>query len=232
MDYKEQKYENNSNQLQFKNKQWYVYIHINKINGKVYIGQTCQDPKYRWGSGGKGYKRNKHFWSAIKMYGWYNFEHKILLQGLTKEDAIYKERKLIALYDSTNPNKGYNASTGGECGLVGVVVSDETKKKISDALKGRYVSEDTRKKMSESMRGKNNHNYNKRLSDDHKNKLIEATMIPVLQLDKVGNRIAEYISIAEAARLTGLNKGGICECCKGKRKTLGGFKWQYKNSDC
>ena len=25
-----------------------IYIHINKINKKVYIGQTCQNPKKRW----------------------------------------------------------------------------------------------------------------------------------------------------------------------------------------
>ena len=24
-----------------------IYIHKNKINGKVYIGQTCQNPKKR-----------------------------------------------------------------------------------------------------------------------------------------------------------------------------------------
>ena len=32
-----------------------IYKHINKINGKIYIGQTCQKPEYRWNHG-KGYK--------------------------------------------------------------------------------------------------------------------------------------------------------------------------------
>jgi hypothetical protein len=69
-------------------------------------------------------------------------------------------------------------------------------------------------------------------SEEHQNKIIAKTMIPIVQIDKNGIIIAEYPGISEAARLTGLNKSGICECCKGKRKTFGGFKWQYKNNNC
>lgn len=33
-----------------KEKSYCIYIHINKINNKVYIGQTCQEPEKRWGT--------------------------------------------------------------------------------------------------------------------------------------------------------------------------------------
>jgi len=49
-----------------------IYIHKNKINGKVYIGQTGQDPKKRWDNG-NGYKTCSRFWNAIQKYGWDNF---------------------------------------------------------------------------------------------------------------------------------------------------------------
>lgn len=33
-----------------------VYAHINKENGKSYIGITSRDPNIRWGLNGNGYK--------------------------------------------------------------------------------------------------------------------------------------------------------------------------------
>jgi len=71
-----------------------VYQHKNKINGKVYIGITKQAPEERWNNG-KKYKSSPHFYAAIQKYGWDNFEHNILFQNLTKEEACQKEQKLI-----------------------------------------------------------------------------------------------------------------------------------------
>lgn len=50
---------------------------------------------------------------------------------------------------------------------------------------------------------------------------------PVIQL-KDKNIIAEFNSIKNAERATGISNGIICECCLGKRKIAGGFQWQYK----
>lgn len=68
-------------------KQYLVYIHKNKANGKVYIGLTCQKPEHRWGSHGQGYVECPHFWSAIQKYGWSYFCHAILAEGLTHDEA-------------------------------------------------------------------------------------------------------------------------------------------------
>ena len=51
---------------------------------------------------------------------------------------------------------------------------------------------------------------------------------PVLQYDRNDNFIAEYISQQEAWRQTGVNGSSIGKCCKGYRKTIGGYKWKYK----
>ena len=50
-----------------------------------------------------------------------------------------------------------------------------------------------------------------------------------LQIDKkTGKTINEYSCAAEAERKTGIKKQNIADCCKGKRKTAGGYIWRYK----
>ena len=81
-----------------------IYLHKNKINNKVYIGQTIQDNlNDRW-KNGLGYKTCTYFYNAIQKYGWDNFEHLILEQGqnLTKEELNQKEQYYINLYKANN----------------------------------------------------------------------------------------------------------------------------------
>ena len=67
----------------------------------------------------------------------------------------------------------------------------------------------------------------RKLDEQTKEKLRRSTLCkPVKQFDKNGNLIREYISTQEARRLTGINH--IASCCNGKRKTAGGYTWQYK----
>lgn len=131
---------------------WTVYKHTSP-NGKVYIGITSQKVKKRWDNG-NGYRNNKYFTRAIKKYGWENFNHEILFEGLTKKQACEMEQHLIEKYDCIMP-KGYNGSKGGEYGMLGVHHSIETRKKLSESHKGqtawnkgKHTSTETRKKQS------------------------------------------------------------------------------------
>ena len=91
-----------------------IYMHINKINNKIYIGQTkfTHNPNARWQSG-EGYKANTSFYEDIQQYGWDNFIHKVLETDLTVEQANEKEHFYISAFQSTNPDKGYNKTSGG-----------------------------------------------------------------------------------------------------------------------
>lgn len=121
-------------------KQYKVYMHRNKTNGKVYIGITLQPVNERWRNG-TNYYGNEYFHRSIKKYGWDGFEHLVLFDGLSKEEAEEKEVELIQKYKSTNRNFGYNIELGGN-------------------TSGKH-SEDTLRKMSESQKGGLNHSAKK-----------------------------------------------------------------------
>ena len=96
-----------------------VYIHISPSN-KKYIGVTGKNVNDRWRNG-TGYRGQKYFYNAIQKYGWDNFEHIILNNHLSKEEAYLLESKYISEYSSNNHEYGYNISSGGigGCGLFG-----------------------------------------------------------------------------------------------------------------
>ena len=150
-------------------KNYYVYIHINKLNNKTYIGITSQNPKIRWNNG-YGYFNQKKFYNAILKYGWDNFEHKIIFSGLTKEEAEMKEIELIKVYKSNQQEYGYNIANGGNC--VGTC-SEITKQKISNANKGRIITDEAKMKMSKSKIG-NTWNVGKECSKETREKISKA----------------------------------------------------------
>lgn len=93
-------------------RKYFLYIHKNKINGKAYVGITCKkNPTHRWRNG-NGYSEQP-FYHAIQKYGWDNFEHEIVEENLSEEDAKIKEIQLISKLNSIIPN-GYNYTSGGD----------------------------------------------------------------------------------------------------------------------
>lgn len=156
---------------------WCVYCHTNKINYKRYFGITSQDPDERWRNG-YGYRGSEVFWRAIQKYGWDGFEHEILFENLTEEEAKKREIELIALYKTNctkyrNPSYGYNMTDGGD-GTVGRMASEQTRRKISNALKGKFVGEDNPNYGNHKLAGENNPNYGKHLEEETKLKISKA----------------------------------------------------------
>ena len=127
-----------------------VYVHISP-SGKNYIGITCQSPQKRFKHQGLGYNKCPRMWKAIKKYGWDNFKHIVLMEGLTKEEAEIVEIELIKKYKSNHKGHGYNIENGGNCSGTH---SEKTKLKISKSSKGRIISEEARQKHSIALKGK------------------------------------------------------------------------------
>lgn len=54
---------------------------------------------------------------------------------------------------------------------------------------------------------------------------------PIFQYSKSGDFIREWKSAREVERVLDIYNTGIIACCKGKRKSAGGFVWRYKEKD-
>lgn len=199
-----------------KNNAFTVYIHI-APNNKKYIGITSKNIEQRW-SNGNGYRNNKYFYSAILKYGKENFKHKTIAANLTKEEACKLEIELIKKYDTTNRKKGFNHSTGGDISAFGVKRNKEYIKKLKQIHTGKSPSEETKRKISNSLKGHTTWNKGLKMKDISKMKMS----IPVIciETDK------KYFGINEAEKQTGINSRNIGQCIKGKRKTAGGFHWR------
>jgi len=135
-------------------KYFYIYKITNLINGKIYIGQSV-NPQGRWcrhKSDAKLGKNKKHFANAIRKYGVYNFIFEIIVQAKSLEDIDQAEIDCIKQYKASDKNYGYNISLGGNGKRI---VSEQTRKKISEFMSGRVPSEENLKRRSKSMIGKN-----------------------------------------------------------------------------
>jgi len=143
-----------------------VYVHTSP-SGKKYVGITSKPAEVRWGLDGSRYKSNTHFWDAIKKYGWSNFKHEIVAEGLSLHDACSMEHDLINLYNSMDPNFGYNHTTGGNWstpdeftrkkisdGIRRSLLDPEVRKRRSDCQIGHVVTSETRKKISDANTGR------------------------------------------------------------------------------
>lgn len=96
-----------------------------------------------------------------------------------------------------------------------------------------YVCNDSEKPFVDHIDGdkENNHFTNLRWVDSVENQLNPATYWklckPVNQHSKNGELIATFGSILEASKVTGTQSTCITRCCKGIRKTAGGYVWTY-----
>lgn len=175
----------------------YIYLIVNKINGKSYVGKKVLKRK-EWHSDnymGSG----KHLKVAQAKYGIENFEKFLICYTNDEKDACEKEIFWIAEYRSRGKAE-YNIAKGGhDLGIVfGHPVSEETKRKLSESNKGqipwnkgKHLSEEDRKKKSLAATGRKiTIEERKKLSEAHK-----GYVMPEEQKQKISNSLkGKYVS--------------------------------------
>lgn len=183
-------------------KRYLVYM-LKAKDGRVYIVMTGQTIEQRCRS--TAYNGCPALEQAIAERGWKYFERSILREGLTKTEAEIIEKEFIALYDSTNHEKGFNVALGGN-------------------IQGRHSAE-TLHRMSESQKGRV-------FTDEHLLKLRKpkkggSLRRIVRQYTVDGNFLRDFVSVAEAAKEVGSHTESIIRCCNGKQHTSMGYRWEY-----
>ena len=172
-----------------------IYLYINQINNKKYVGQAKDfNKRHREHINESKRKCSKEynlpFHSAIRKYGIENFDIIILKENLkTKCLMNLYECYYIKKYNTlVVNNNGYNIANGGHNGNIfegkteeeineikkkmsesrkGKHHTDEAKQKIGEANKRRIVTEETKQKISESRKGM-------KLSEKTKQKISES----------------------------------------------------------
>lgn len=142
-----------------------IYSITNLTNNKIYIGQTV-NYKRRISDHKSALRNNRHpnqhlqnAWNKDKEN---NFTFS-LLEECSIETLDEKEQYYIKKYNSIDPDKGYNKESGGS---LNKCMSEESRKKLSEAIMGHPVSAETIKKLKEA-------NIGKHLSDETKKKMSE-----------------------------------------------------------
>lgn len=141
-----------------------VYKAVNKVNGKIYVGQTRHTLEQRKSAHIKRAKSgvNTHFYCALRKYGEDAFEWSVICTANSKSDLNLLETYYIQKYNSIEC--GYNMVDGGNNNVMDiksvyehhkeVVTSESNRKKISNGMKkaiaeGRFFTPEHRRKLSE-----------------------------------------------------------------------------------
>ena len=189
-----------------------IYIIINKINCKYYVGSSKNIYK-RWNSHISSLKRrehgNKHLQSAFNKYGEDSFSM-FLIEKCELNSLLLKEEYWINKLQSHI--YGYNIQQNPLRPLLGKKLSEETKHKLSiskignkNPMYGRKVSQKQKEKMS-------------LLGKQSKKK--------VYQYSEDGIFVKMWDSGVEASIALNIGTSGISQCCNNKIKTYKGFIWK------
>lgn len=242
-----------NNNISVDNNQSGIYRITNKLNGKFYIGSTSNMRKRmreHMSNLRRGIHVNDHLQHAFDKYGEENFAFEVYEYVKNIDDLLTVEQRVLDDLKPYDDEVGYNISEyaysyrvfGEDNPHYGVPKSEEHKRKIRESLLGHKHSEETKRKISKAVKGKNtgkdHWSYGKERTKKHRERFSASmkgkfagsknpSARKVVQLTKEGSFVKVFETMKDAQASTGAHPANITNCCKGKRKTTGGYKWMY-----
>lgn len=207
-----------------------IYLTINLLNGKFYVGQLFN--KY----GKRAYLGSgKYILRAIKKYGKENFTRVTLCHCSNQEELNQMEIYWISYFDSANPKIGYNLAKGGNSNSGWKMPFHLVQKQ-----KQRIVSNETRQKMKQSSRA------GQTLTEEHKRKIAKAHIglkstpeaiekmrikkqKPIIEYDLQMNIIKEWPSALIASKELEIPRTNIGRVLRLQQKSVQNKIFRYKD---
>ena len=187
-----------------------IYKATNNITGESYIGYATggledRKPDHKTlAKNGNGF----YFHNAIRKYGEENFLWIVLEHGVT-DFGILNELEVYWIEEFDTYYNGYNLTKGGG-GLFGYHHKKETKKRMSEAHKGKILSEEHKRKLSEANKGKKPLEETKqKLSEANKGHIVTEETKKKISETKKGKILSEE------------HKRKLSEAKKGNKNSLG-----------
>ena len=224
----------------------FIYKITNKINNKIYIGQTIRSIEKRWKGHWMDIKRvNTYLSKAMKKYGKENFIIEEIDGANSLSELNYKEWIYIHKLNCLAPN-GYNLKEGGRNGKMSKITREKMR---SNKLgkKGPERSQEWRDNISKSKLGNKNGMFKKTSPTkgksfydwtkgeglqkfrESRNKLKRK----VVMLDDSFNEILCFYGLVDASKFVGLkSRSTITDCISRSKKTrkpykAAGYFWKY-----
>jgi hypothetical protein len=177
-----------------------VYEHLRNDTNEVFYVGIGENEKRAYSK----YNRNPYWHNIVNKHG---YTINIIHTDISWKYACEIEKELIAKYGRKNLGLGnlVNCTDGGE-GILGLVHSEETRQRISEAKKGekhhmfgKNLSEETKQKISESIKGEKHHMFGKNLSEETRQRISEAqkgeknSMFGKIHSEETKQKISESI---------------------------------------
>lgn len=197
-----------------------IYKITNIINDKFYIG-SANNLSHRKSTHLYDLRNNKHrnihLQRSYNKHGENSFIFSVV-ERCEVDELIEREQFYI---DSLNPYFNISRVAGSTIGFK----RPDQSIRILEFNKNRVVSDETKSRTSSTLR-----QIGHKPTAECTEKSMQVLRKGVVQYSLEGELIEEYESISNACRKHNLATGNLSKACKGIIKTLGGYKWQYKNN--
>lgn len=210
-----------------------VYVHKKKTDDSIfYVGIGEKESRAKRSVG-----RSKMWKDISSRHGWY---YQILFNDIDIEEAKRIEIYLIRYYGKRVDKTGFLVNiTNGGSGAFGAKHTEEHKKRVSSWTKGRILSDETKKKISDSHKGMKHKDYSKlkmriaKIGNIPYNKGIKTgkpshNAKKVILFNKEGNFIDEFNNTYEAAKHIGFSQAIVFRNCSKNTKMRDGRYFRYK----